>query len=92
MDIIKEWTSMPMPKLLTGASCRKDWKRISAESSLMSPQTTQSVKGLNWTELNMCSQMRHITLILMLDLNQHSGLPLADQIAGLLECNYRRWC
>ena len=38
MDNIKEWTSLPMPELLTGAYCRKDWKRISAELSLMSPQ------------------------------------------------------
>ena len=27
---------MPMPEVLTRASCRKDWKRISAESFLMS--------------------------------------------------------
>ena len=44
-DNIKEWTSLPMPELLTRASCRKDWRRISAESP-----TTQSVKGLNWIE------------------------------------------
>ena len=37
MDNIKEWTFLPMPELLTRASCRKDRKRISAESSLMSP-------------------------------------------------------
>ena len=37
MDNIKEWTYLPMPELLTKASCRKDWKTISAESSLMSP-------------------------------------------------------
>ena len=37
MDKIKEWTLLPMPELLMRASCRKDWKRISAESSLMSP-------------------------------------------------------
>ena len=47
MDNILEWTTLFMPELLTMASCRKDWKRISAESSLMSPLTTQSVKGLN---------------------------------------------
>ena len=35
--IIKEWTSLPMPELLTRASCTKDWKRISAESTIMSP-------------------------------------------------------
>ena len=33
-------------ELFTTASCRKDWK-ISAESSLMSPQTAHSVKRLN---------------------------------------------
>ena len=37
MDNIKEWTSLPMPELLTRASCRKDCKSISTESSLMSP-------------------------------------------------------
>ena len=37
MDNVKELTSLPMPELLTRASCRKDWKRISAESSLMTP-------------------------------------------------------
>ena len=38
MDNIKEWTSLPMPELLTRAFCRKGWKRISAESSFMFPQ------------------------------------------------------
>ena len=38
MDNIKKWTSLAMPELLTRASCRKDWKWISAESSLMSPE------------------------------------------------------
>ena len=33
----QEWTSLLMPELLTMASCRKDWKRISAESFLMPP-------------------------------------------------------
>ena len=36
MDNIKEWTSLPVPELVTRASCRKDWKRASAEPSLMS--------------------------------------------------------
>ena len=39
-----------MPELLTMASCRKDWKRISPESSVMSPQ--QSNQSRDWTELN----------------------------------------
>ena len=52
VDNIREWTSRSMAEPLTRASCRKDWKRISAESSLMSrplsphPRTTESVKGL----------------------------------------------
>ena len=33
-----KYTSLPMPELPTMASCRKDWKRISAESSLMFPR------------------------------------------------------
>ena len=51
MGIVKEWTFLPMPELLSRAACRKDWTRISAESSLMFLLTNQSVKGLNWTEL-----------------------------------------
>ena len=31
MDNMKEWTSLPMPELLTMAFRRKDWNRISAE-------------------------------------------------------------
>ena len=36
MDNIRDWTSLPIPELLTMTSCRQDWKKISAESSLMS--------------------------------------------------------
>ena len=50
MDNIKEWTSLPMPKLITRACCRKDWKRISAESSLMSPRWP--IQSRDWTKLN----------------------------------------
>ena len=39
-----------MPKILTRASCRNDWKRISAESSLMSPWRPDWSR--DWTELN----------------------------------------
>ena len=35
-DNATQWTSLPMPELLTRTSCRKDWK-IFAESSLTSP-------------------------------------------------------
>ena len=57
IDNNKEWTSLPMPELLTRASCRKDWRGISAELSLMpppspwQPQTTPLVKKLNWLSL-----------------------------------------
>ena len=37
-----------MPELLTRASCRKDWKRISAALSLMSPWRPNRSK--DWTE------------------------------------------
>ena len=41
--------SLPMPKLLTMASCRKGWNRIFAESSLMSPRyPTGQGTELNW--------------------------------------------
>ena len=43
MDNIKEWTSLPMPELLTRASCKKVRKRISAELSPM------SLWQLNWS-------------------------------------------
>ena len=37
MGYVKEWTSLSMPELLTMASRKKkDWKRISAESSVVS--------------------------------------------------------
>ena len=52
MDNIKEWTFLSMPKLLTKASCRKEWKRISAESSLMSSRRPD--RWRDWTELNWC--------------------------------------
>ena len=37
MDNTKEWTSLSVPELFMMAFCRKEWKRISAESSCMSP-------------------------------------------------------
>ena len=49
MDNIKEWISLPMPALVTRASCRKDRKRISAESSVVSPQWPN--RSRDWIEL-----------------------------------------
>ena len=45
MDNIKEWTSLPKPEQLTRASCRTDWNRTSAESSLMSPRRLYKLRG-----------------------------------------------
>ena len=56
-DIIKEWLSLPISELLAVASCRKHWKRISAEFFLMYPLMTQSVKELNWTESKLASEL-----------------------------------
>ena len=53
MDNIKEWTYLSKPELLTRASCRKVWKRISVESSLKSPHQDPIGQG---TELN-CSAL-----------------------------------
>ena len=36
IDSFKEWTSLPMSELPTMVSGRKDWKRISADSSFLS--------------------------------------------------------
>ena len=50
----QEWTSLLMSKLLTTASCRKDWQRISAESSLMSswrPNRSKDCTELNWRQM-----------------------------------------
>ena len=50
MDNNKAWTSLPMPELLTAASYRKDWKRISAGPSVMSTQWCNQSRV--WTLLN----------------------------------------
>ena len=52
MDNIKKWTSLPMPELLTKASCRTDWKRISAKSSLMPPPPSPDDPVGQGSELN----------------------------------------
>ena len=56
MSNIKEWTSLPMPELLTRTSHGEDWKRISAESSVVFPLTIQSVQELGCTELLNCRE------------------------------------
>ena len=43
MDNVEEWTSLPVPELLTMASRNEDWKGISAEL----PSCPHSVEELN---------------------------------------------
>ena len=45
---IKEWTSLPLPELLSMAACRRNWRRISAKSSVMSPW--QPNRSRVWTK------------------------------------------
>ena len=52
MDDIKEWTSLPMPELLTRASCRKRLEEDLCWIVPHVPPMTQTVKGLNRTQLN----------------------------------------
>ena len=47
IDNVKELTSQPVPGLLMLAINRKDWKRISAESSFVFGPDDQLIKGLN---------------------------------------------
>ena len=49
---LEGWTSLPMPELLTTASCRRDWKRISAESSPQVPPDAPISQGtqVNWVD------------------------------------------
>ena len=48
IDNVNEWTSSLMAEQLTTASCRTDWKTISAESSGMSPDDSIGQRtGLN---------------------------------------------
>ena len=81
MDNIKDWTSLPMPELLTTASCRKDWKRISAESPLVSPRRPNRPR--DWTELNR----------LIRDKGQEKGLTgklFSEQLNAFVTTGYRR--
>ena len=54
-----EWTSLSVSETLSTASRRKDWTRISAESSTVSPRQTNRSKDYN--ELN-CKQTHLIPL------------------------------
>ena len=51
MNDVKEWTSVLTPELFLKALRGKDWKRISAESSLLSLPTVSPTTHSNSTEL-----------------------------------------
>ena len=57
VDNIKERTSLPIPELLTMASCRRVWKRISAQSFVMS--TRRHNWSRDWSELNWTVETRN---------------------------------
>ena len=61
---VKEWTPLPTPKLLRRVSCRNDWKRISAGSSLMSPTPPpqQPDRSKDWPDLNLLIHPLHNSL------------------------------
>ena len=66
IENVKEWTYLIMSELLTLAPCRKDWKRISAESSPMSPRRPNRSRDwtdLNWTTVNVASALSEIQSI-----------------------------
>ena len=57
MDNVRQWTSLPMPELLTRAFYRKHWKRVNlcwtVPHVLPPPRLPNRSKAvLNWTELN----------------------------------------
>ena len=52
MDNIKELISLPMSELLARTTCRKNWKRISVESSIIPPPTPPNNLSDQGTELN----------------------------------------
>ena len=56
-----------MPELLTIASCRKDWKRISAESSLMSHRRPNRLR--DWTHPIMIGRRRRSRNPLVITIN-----------------------
>ena len=70
-----------MPELLTRASCRKDWKGISAESSLVSPRRPNRPR--DWSELNSMHEMT--------EFEQDVGYDVLQ--ANKMHCNQgRHWC
>ena len=74
MDSIKEWTSLPMPELLTTASCRKDWKRIWGKFPWWPD-------GPNWSVRNHC-YVKVFTLLA----NQPNSLTLIITQTCILAC------
>ena len=59
MDNVKEWTSLPMPEVLTVTSRGKDWKRISAETFVMSSRRPR--RSVDRTELNLHLKRMQLT-------------------------------
>ena len=80
MNSIKEWTSLSVQELLTMASHRKYCKRISAESSLMSPKQPNQTRDT--TELNLSEwQFAFISL-------KFSVAPCSSRVTPHRGCSY----
>ena len=66
IDNTKEWTSLPMPELLTMTSCRKNRKRISAELPLMFPPRPSGSRDstdqlATFEQIGQTGQVAHVT-------------------------------
>ena len=81
MDHIKEWTSLTTLELLTSTSFRTDWKKISAESSPMSPRRPN--RSRDWTELNWSVFVHSSNLSLSLSASLCLSLSLCLPVSSL---------
>ena len=66
-----------MPELLTRVSCRKDWKRTSVDSSLMSFQQPNGSRDLT-EDINACVRMCVDVLCIVCCYMLHMMMLLCD--------------
>ena len=89
MDNIKEWTYMPAPELLTWVACRKDWKRTSAELSLVSLWQPSWPRG--WFDLeNFLSVLNIRTYVVCADKTRHMK-PNQEAAICLFQASCDTW-
>ena len=88
MDNIIEWRCLPMPELLTKTSCRKDWKRISAESSLVSPRRPNRSRDLTQLKYAPLSPWQYSDLLLGSKSCKLSALPTILTYSSLFSVSF----